>query len=87
MLKELKITLVIFGLLTLLTGVAYPGVVWMVAQLAMPERATGSVIRCATSHSKGNMPTRPSLAGEPRASPIVALRSPATVHELREYLR
>jgi K+-transporting ATPase ATPase C chain len=44
MLKELKITLVMFGLLTLLTGVAYPGVVWMVAQLAMPERATGSVI-------------------------------------------
>jgi len=44
MLKELKITLVIFGLLTLLTGVAYPGVVWMVAQLAMPDRATGSVI-------------------------------------------
>jgi potassium-transporting ATPase KdpC subunit len=43
-LKELKITLVIFGLLTLVTGVAYPGVVWMVAQLAMPERATGSVI-------------------------------------------
>jgi K+-transporting ATPase ATPase C chain len=44
MLKELKITLVIFVLLTLITGVAYPGVVWIVAQLAMPDQATGSVI-------------------------------------------
>lgn len=44
MFKELKVTLVMFGLLTLITGVAYPGVVWMVAQLAMPERASGSVI-------------------------------------------
>jgi K+-transporting ATPase ATPase C chain len=45
MLKELKITLIVFLLLTLVTGVAYPGVVWIVAQLAMPERATGSVIK------------------------------------------
>jgi K+-transporting ATPase ATPase C chain len=44
MLKELKITLVIFAALTLITGVAYPGVVWIVAQLAMPDQATGSVI-------------------------------------------
>jgi K+-transporting ATPase ATPase C chain len=43
-LKELKITLIIFVLLTLVTGVAYPGVVWIVAQLAMPKQATGSVI-------------------------------------------
>ncbi len=44
MLKELKITLIIFTLLTLVTGVAYPGVVWIVAQLTMPAQATGSVI-------------------------------------------
>ena len=44
MLKELKVTLIVFALLTLVTGVAYPGVVWIVAQLTMPERATGSVI-------------------------------------------
>lgn len=44
MMKELKITLIVFVLLTLVTGVAYPGVVWIVAQLAMPERATGSII-------------------------------------------
>ncbi len=44
MLRELKATLVIFALLTVITGVAYPGVVWIFAQLAVPERATGSVI-------------------------------------------
>jgi len=43
-LRELKSTLVIFVLLTLITGVAYPGVVWIFAQLVVPERATGSVI-------------------------------------------
>ena len=42
--EELKITLIIFTLLTLVTGVAYPGVVWIVAQLTMPAQATGSVI-------------------------------------------
>jgi len=44
MLKELKITLIMFALLTVITGVIYPGMVWMVAQWAMPARATGSVI-------------------------------------------
>jgi potassium-transporting ATPase KdpC subunit len=44
MLKELKTALVVFALLTLVTGVAYPGVVWIVAQLAMPDQATGSII-------------------------------------------
>lgn len=44
MLKELKTTLAIFALLTLLTGVAYPGVVWVFAQLVVPNQATGSVI-------------------------------------------
>jgi K+-transporting ATPase ATPase C chain len=44
MLKELKHTFAVFALLTLLTGVAYPGVVWIFAQLVVPERATGSVI-------------------------------------------
>ncbi len=44
MLQELKPTFVIFALLTVLTGVAYPGAVWVFAQLVVPERATGSVI-------------------------------------------
>jgi K+-transporting ATPase ATPase C chain len=44
MLRELKTTLIVFALLTLLTGVAYPGVVWIFAQLVVPSQATGSVI-------------------------------------------
>ena len=44
MLKELKTTLVLFATLTLVTGVAYPGVVWIFAQLVVPSRATGSII-------------------------------------------
>ncbi len=44
MLRELKPTLVIFALLTLVTGVAYPGAVWIFGQLATPQRAAGSVI-------------------------------------------
>ena len=42
--RELKPALAIFAMLTLITGVAYPGVVWIFARLAVPERATGSVI-------------------------------------------
>ena len=44
MLKELKITLKLFALLTLLTGVAYPAVVWIFARLVVPSQATGSII-------------------------------------------
>ena len=42
--KELKTTLVMFALLTLLPGLAYPGVVWVFAQLVVPNQAAGSVI-------------------------------------------
>ena len=49
--------------------------------------AASSVSRCAASHTKGNTPTRPSVAGGPCASSIVALRSRATLRELREGLR
>jgi K+-transporting ATPase ATPase C chain len=42
--RELKQSLIIFALLTLITGVAYPGVVWIFAQLVVPFQANGSVI-------------------------------------------
>jgi K+-transporting ATPase ATPase C chain len=42
---ESRRALVIFLLLTLVTGVAYPGVVWIYAQLAVPELANGSIIK------------------------------------------
>ena len=43
-LRELKQTCIIFALLTLITGIAYPGIVWIFAQLVVPSQATGSVI-------------------------------------------
>jgi len=44
MLTELRAALVAFGLLTLLTGVAYPLLVTGVAHAAFPTRAAGSLV-------------------------------------------
>jgi K+-transporting ATPase ATPase C chain len=44
MIRELKQSLIVFALLTLITGVAYPGLVWIFAQLAVPSQATGSIL-------------------------------------------
>ena len=63
MLRELKTTFVIFALLTLLTGVAYPGVVWLFAQLVVPEQATGSVIE------RDGKPVGSKLLGQSFSSP------------------
>jgi len=44
MIRELRQTLIVFALLTLVTGVGYPGIVWIFAQLAVPSQATGSIL-------------------------------------------
>lgn len=44
MLKELKPALVVFGLLTALTGAAYPALITGIAQVAFPDQANGSLI-------------------------------------------
>ena len=44
MLAQLRASLVILGLLTLLTGVVYPLAVTAVAQAAMPKQANGSLV-------------------------------------------
>src|SRR5271166_1494303 len=43
--KTLRAGLVVFVLLTLITGVVYPAVVTIIAQIAFPYQANGSVIR------------------------------------------
>jgi K+-transporting ATPase ATPase C chain len=45
MIRQLRPALVLFALMTLLTGVFYPLVVTGIAQLAFPSQANGSLIR------------------------------------------
>jgi len=44
MLKQLKPALIIFGLLAVLTGLIYPGVITGLAQVIFPKQANGSLI-------------------------------------------
>ncbi len=44
MLKQLRISLVVLTLLTLVTGIAYPGLVTLIAQGVFPHRANGSLL-------------------------------------------
>src|SRR5512139_2100446 len=44
MLKQLKIAAILFGLLTILTGLIYPAVITGIAQVAFPDQANGSLI-------------------------------------------
>ncbi len=44
MIRELRVAIVVFLLLTVVTGVVYPGLVTLVAAVAFPERAGGSLV-------------------------------------------
>ena len=44
MLKQLKIAAILFGLLTILTGLIYPILITAVAQVVFPNQANGSLI-------------------------------------------
>lgn len=63
MMRELRPTLVIFFLLTVMTGVLYPGVVTLVGQLFFSNEATGSVLE-REDHAVGSK-----LLGQPFTSP------------------
>ena len=45
MMRELRVATVVFLLLTVVTGVAYPALVTLVAQVAFPTAASGSLVR------------------------------------------
>ncbi len=45
MIRELRIAMVLFLLLTVVTGVVYPGLVTLVAAVAFPDQASGSLVR------------------------------------------
>lgn len=45
MIRELRAATTVFLLLTILTGIAYPAFVTLVAQVAFPDQASGSLLR------------------------------------------
>jgi potassium-transporting ATPase KdpC subunit len=58
--SQLRAALVVFGMLTLITGVGYPLLVTLVGQGLFPERADGSLIRDADGKAIGS-----ELIGQP----------------------
>ncbi len=63
MLKELKPALLIFVILTLITGAAYPALVTAIAQLAFKGEANGSLIK------RGGKTVGSRLIGQPFSDP------------------
>jgi K+-transporting ATPase ATPase C chain len=63
MMRELRPTLVIFGLLTVITGIIYPGVITLIGQWVFPAQASGSLIE-RNGHAVGS-----ALIGQPFTSP------------------
>jgi K+-transporting ATPase ATPase C chain len=59
MIKMLKSTLMVFLMLTLVTGVAYPLVVTGIARVAMPGKASGSIV------ARNGEPVGSTLLGQP----------------------
>jgi len=45
MLQQLRTSIVVLALLTVLTGVAYPSLVTLIAQLTLPHQANGSIVQ------------------------------------------
>jgi K+-transporting ATPase ATPase C chain len=63
MLRELRPALIVFGLLTLVTGVAYPLVTTLIGRVAFPSQVTGSVIE------RDGKAVGSRLLGQPFSSP------------------
>jgi K+-transporting ATPase ATPase C chain len=62
--KEIKKGILLFVALTLLTGVIYPAVVTVIAQVIFPQQANGSLIRSADGTPVGS-----ALIGQPFSDP------------------
>jgi K+-transporting ATPase ATPase C chain len=63
MLKQLRPAFIIFGLLTLLTGIIYPLIVTGIAQVVFPSQANGSII------IQNGTPVGSALIGQPFSDP------------------
>lgn len=64
MIKHFKPAIILFVLLSLLTGVIYPAIVTGLAQLLFPNQANGSLVK-----DSGGKPTGSSLIGQPFSNP------------------
>jgi K+-transporting ATPase ATPase C chain len=62
--KEIKRAVLLFGVLTLLTGVVYPAVVTVLAQVIFPQQAAGSLILKSDGTTIGS-----TLIGQPFSDP------------------
>jgi len=51
--KEIKTGIILFAVLSLLTGILYPAVVTVLAQAIFPEQSSGSLIYKLTGHRQG----------------------------------
>ncbi len=62
--KELKTAVMMTVLLAVLTGVAFPAVIWAVGQLLFPVQANGSIVRDRNGNAAGSV-----LLGQNLSSP------------------
>jgi len=79
MLKQLRPAIAMLGLMTLVTGVAYPLAVTGVAQLAFPEQANGSLVRDAQGEVRGSTLLAQSFEGDQWFQPRPSAAAFATV--------
>ena len=79
MLKQLRPAIAMLGLMTLVTGVAYPLAVTGVAQLAFPEQANGSLVRDAQGEVRGSTLLAQNFEGDQWFQPRPSAAAFATV--------
>ena len=79
MLKQFRPAIAMLGLMTLVTGVAYPLAVTGVAQLAFPEQANGSLVRDAQGEVRGSTLLAQNFEGDQWFQPRPSAAAFATV--------
>ncbi len=79
MLKRFRPAIAMLGLMTLVTGVAYPLAVTGVAQLAFPEQANGSLVRDAQGEVRGSALLAQNFEGDQWFQPRPSAAAFATV--------
>lgn len=79
MLKQFRPAIAMLGLMTLVTGVAYPLAVTGMAQLAFPEQANGSLVRDAQGEVRGSTLLAQNFEGDQWFQPRPSAAAFATV--------